>query len=64
MQGNNNFKKWSKTLKLEKKLNNDERMWHSYANAINFNDDNTLTLGQFQKNNEKNKVINPSEFKS
>ncbi len=64
MQGNNKLRKWNKTFKFKKKLNNDERTWYSYANAINFNDDNTLTLGQFQKNNEKNKVINPSEFKS
>jgi hypothetical protein len=62
MQGNNNLRKWSRTLKLKKKLNNDERIWYSNANAINFNDDNTLTLGPFLKNNEKNKVINPLEI--
>jgi hypothetical protein len=58
MQGNNNLRKWNKTLKLD----NDETMWYSYANVINFNDDNTWTLGPFQNNNEKNKVINPLKF--
>jgi hypothetical protein len=52
----------NKTLKLKKKLNNDERMWYSYANVINFNDDNTWTLGPFQNNNEKKEVINPLKF--
>jgi len=52
----------NKTLKLKKKLNNDERMWYSYANVTNFNDDNTWTLGPFQNNNEKEEVINPLKF--
>lgn len=56
MQGNNNLRKWNKILKLKKKLNNDERMWYSYAYVIYSNDDNTWTWGPFQKTNEKKEL--------